>query len=312
MTMCRPCMAVFSCRCFDKAATITADDIDNSDTEKRGPQIVSGSWQLCTVTQVEEVKWLFRMIPIWICTIFFTTAYTQVYSLFVIQGEAMDTRLGNFNVPSAGLYAVDCVTVVICIVVYNYWLIPFARRWTGCPEGFSGLQRIGIGMPIVALAMLEAAFVEMARLRKRANGGNISILWQVPQYITTGVSETFTYIGQMHFFYDQAPDAMRSIGSALPQASVALGNYVNTFLVLMVSRATGTPGWIPDSGSIDIGHLDYFFFLVSILALVNFGLFSILSMQYKYTDRHDFSPSPQAMPLFSADDGANSEEHSRG
>ena len=283
------------CRCFDKAAIITDDEMDKSDMENKGPRIVSSPWRLCTVTQVEEVKWLCHMIPIWICTIFYTTAYTQVFSLFVIQGAAMDTHLGSFNVPPASLYAVDCVTVVVCIMAYNKWLMPLARQWTGRPEGLSGLQRIGLGMPIIVLAMLEAGFVEMVRLRKRGTGGNISILWQVPQFMTTGISETFTYIGQMQFFYDQAPDAMRSIGSTLTPASTALGNYLNILLVRVISRLTGNPGWIPNSGSIDMGHLDYFFFTIAILTLINFGFFCLISTGYKYIERHEISPSLPAM-----------------
>lgn len=295
-----------SLRFFDKAATITDADID-----KRSPQIISNSWRLCTVTQVEEVKWLCRMLPVWACTIFYTTAYTQVYSLFVIQGAAMDTKLGGFNVPPAALYAVDCVTVVLCVVAYNYWLVPLARRWTGQEEGLTGLQRIGLGMPIVAVAMFEAGFVEMVRRQKRQSGGNISLLWQLPQYMTTGISETFTYIGQMQFFYDQSPDAMRSMGSALPQASVALGSYVNSLLVIIVSKLTGSPGWIPDSDSIDKGHLDYFFFLLATITLINFGLFLLSSIHYKYTTRQELSPSSQALPFLSPHDMSN-QEHNHG
>ena len=150
-------------------------------------------------------------------------AYTQMFSLFVIQGATMDTHVGDFNVPPTSLFAIDCVAMVISIIVFNYQLMRLARRWTGRVDGLSGLQRIGLGMPIIVLAMLEAGIVEMVRLRKRRTGGNISILWQVPQYMSTGISETFTYLGQLYFFYDQAPNVMRSMGSTLTSTSVALG-----------------------------------------------------------------------------------------
>lgn len=285
-------------RFFDKAATVTDTDFD-----KGGLQIVSNPWHLCTVTQVEELKWLCRMLPVWACTIFYTTAYTQVYSLFVIQGAAMETQLGGFDVPPAGLYAVDCVTVVVCVVVYNYWLVPCTRKHTGQDNGLSRLQRIGLGMPLIAIAMVEAGVLEMARRHKAQRGESVSILWQLPLYVTTGISETFTYIGSMHFFYDQAPDAMRSLGSALPQASVALGNYVSSLLITIISKRSGSPGWIPDS--INDGHLDYFFYLLGALSLVNFGLFLLSSMYYKYTSRQDLSPSAQVLPFLSPHDMSN-------
>ena len=158
---------------------------------------------------------------------------------------------------------------------------------------------MSLSLGIIVLAMLEAGLVEMVRLRKRGTGGNISILWQVPQYMSTGISETFTYLGQLYFFYDQAPDAMRSMGSALTPASVALGNYVNMLLVLIVSRLTGSPGWIPNSGSIDTGHLDYFFFMVAILTIINFGLFCLISIRYKYMERLQISPALPPISLCS-------------
>ncbi|KAH7288745.1 hypothetical protein KP509_31G039800 [Ceratopteris richardii] len=280
-----------SLRCLDKAAAITETDFDNENN-----QIRRNSWHLCTVTQVEELKWVLRMLPVWACTIFYTTAYTQVYSLFVIQGAAMDTQLGSFNVPPASLYAVDCMTVVLCVLAYNYWLLPQIRKWTALEEGLSGLQRIGVGMPIIGLAMFEAGLVEVVRRNKVQRLSNLSILWQLPLYITTGISEIFTYIGMMHFFYDQAPDAMRSLGSALLPASVALGDYVSSLLITIVGRVSGSPGWLPDS--IDKGHLDFFFFLLGGLSFLNFALFSLASVHYKYTSRHRVLPSPQAPPHY--------------
>ncbi|KAB8088631.1 hypothetical protein EE612_013287, partial [Oryza sativa] len=38
---------------------------------------------LCTVTQVEEVKCILKMLPIWLCTIVYSVVFTQMASLFV-------------------------------------------------------------------------------------------------------------------------------------------------------------------------------------------------------------------------------------
>ncbi|EFJ26574.1 hypothetical protein SELMODRAFT_18018, partial [Selaginella moellendorffii] len=89
----------------------------------------------------------------------------------------------------------------------------------------------------------------------------MSILWQIPQYFLVGASEIFTSLGQLEFFYDQAPDAMRSLATALALSTVALANYLSSFLVAVISHATsssGSYGWIPNN--LNRGHLDYFFF----------------------------------------------------
>ncbi|OWM66107.1 hypothetical protein CDL15_Pgr007741 [Punica granatum] len=87
----------------------------------------------------------------------------------------------------------------------------------------------------------------------------LSIFWQVPQRLLIGFAEVFTLIGQLEFFYDQAPDGMRSMCSALLLAAFALGNFLNTLLVTVVTVVTtrnGNLGWIPDN--LNRGHLDYF------------------------------------------------------
>eukprot|EP00951_Prasinocladus_malaysianus_P040739 scaffold471826_cov25-Prasinocladus_malaysianus.AAC.1 len=76
------------------------------------------------------------------------------------------------------------------------------------------LQRIGWGQFVAMLAMLAAAWVEHLRLGYVDDGRFVGeddgpvtmIIWyQVPQYILIGLSEVFTSIGQLEFFYNQAP-----------------------------------------------------------------------------------------------------------
>jgi len=90
-------------------------------------------------------------------------------------------------------------------------------------------------------------------------------------------------VGQLEFFYDQAPDAMRSLCSALSLTTVALGNYLSTVLVTIVTRITtthGRLGWIPDN--LNRGHLDYFFWLLAVLSLLNFLVYLVIAKWYKY------------------------------
>jgi peptide/histidine transporter 3/4 len=44
---------------------------------------------------------------------------------------------------------------------------------------------------------------------------SLSIFWQIPQYVLIRASEVFMYVGQLEFFNGQAPDGLKSFGSAL-------------------------------------------------------------------------------------------------
>lgn len=249
-------------------------------------------WRLCTVTQVEELKAIVRLLPIWATGIIFSAVYSQMSSLFVLQGERMDTRVGNssFKIPPASLSIFDTLSVIFWVPIYDRFIVPVTRKFTGHKNGLTQLQRMGIGLFISILSMIAAAVLELIRLRmvREHNYYDLpempmSIMWQVPQYFLIGCAEVFTFIGQLEFFYEQAPDAMRSLCSALSLTTVALGNYLSSLLVTIVtsiSTKNGNLGWIPDN--LNRGHLHYFFWLLTVLSVLNMGAFLLVSKWYTY------------------------------
>ncbi|KAJ4835677.1 hypothetical protein Tsubulata_036467, partial [Turnera subulata] len=267
---------------LDKAAVETEEDRSNG---------LSDPWRLCTVTQVEELKAIVRLLPIWASGILFATVYTQMSTMFVLQGNTMDQHMGpTFTIPSASLSLFDTVSVIFWAPVYDRIIVPNARKITGHERGFTQLQRMGIGLVISIFSMLVAGILEVSRLHfvRRHNYYDLktipmSIFWQVPQYFLIGCAEVFTFIGQLEFFYDQAPDAMRSLCSALSLTTIALGNYLSTLLVTVVTKVTtrgGKLGWIPDN--LNRGHLDYFYWLLAFLSVINFLVYLWIARWYKY------------------------------
>ncbi|CAL9761315.1 unnamed protein product [Musa acuminata subsp. burmannicoides] len=267
---------------FDKAATVT--DLDTK-TES-----FSNPWRLCTVTQVEELKILVRMFPVWATTIVFSAVYAQISTMFVEQGMVMDTSIGSFTIPPASLSTFDVISVIVWVPIYDRILVPVARRFTGKERGFSELQRMGIGLFISILAMAAAAVVEIRRLDIAKAEGLVSekvaiplsIFWQTPQYFLVGAAEVFTFIGSLEFFYDQSPDAMRSLCSALSLLTTALGNYLSSFILTVVTSVTtrgGRTGWIPDN--LNEGHLDYYFWLLTGLSFLNLLIYVACANRYK-------------------------------
>lgn len=90
----------------------------------------------------------------------------------------------------------------------------FLPALRACGLRITMLQRIGWGQVVAILAMLAAAWVESKRLALAAEGKFVDkdqkvvdmVIWyQTPQYVLVGLSEVFTSIGQLEFFYNQAP-----------------------------------------------------------------------------------------------------------
>jgi peptide/histidine transporter 3/4 len=268
--------------CLDKAAVI-------SETELKTGNLLD-SWRLCTVTQVEELKILIRMFPIWATGIAFSAVYAQMSTMFVEQGTMMDTTVGSFTIPPASLSTFDVLSVIFWVPVYDRIIVPIARKFTGKERGFSELQRMGIGLFLSVLCMSAAALLEIRRLQIATELGltdenvavPLSILWQIPQYTLLGAAEIFTFIGQLEFFYDQSPDAMRSLCSAFSLLTTSLGSYLSAFILTVVTYLTtrnGRTGWIPDN--LNEGHLDNYFWLLAGLSFANLLIYVVCAIKYK-------------------------------
>ncbi|KAF9625948.1 hypothetical protein IFM89_027816 [Coptis chinensis] len=269
---------------LDKAAYITSDDFSQQ------KKIHPSPWRLCTVTQVEEVKCILRLLPIWLCTIIYSVVFTQMASLFVEQGAVMKTTVGKFRIPPAGMSAFDILSVAFFVFLSRRVLDPIVSRVRNMKsKGLTELQRMGIGLIIAIMAMVSAGIVECYRLKSvrkdctDCNGSSsLSIFWQVPQYALIGASEVFMYVGQLEFFNDQAPDGLKSFGSALCMTSISLGNYVSSLLVsivMKISTKDNMPGWIP--GNLNRGHLDRFFFMLAALTAIDFVVYMACAKWYK-------------------------------
>ncbi|RWW80829.1 hypothetical protein BHE74_00010804, partial [Ensete ventricosum] len=267
---------------LDKAATVT--DLDRETVCSINP------WRLCTVTQVEELKILTRMFPVWATTIVFSAVNAQMSTLFVVQGMVMDRSIGSFVIPPASMSTVDVISVIVWVLLYDNIVVPVARRFTGNERGFSDVQRMGIGLFTSVLAMAAAALVEIKRLDIANAEGLVhekvavplSIMWQTPQYSLIGAAEVFTYVGSLAFFYNQAPDAMRSLCSALSLLTIGLGSYLSSLIVTAVTSLStwgGNPGWIPDN--LNEGHLDYHFWLLAGLSSLNLWIYAACAKRYR-------------------------------
>lgn len=184
----------------------------------------------------------------------------------------MDNRVGAFTVPPASLATFHTATIIVGIPIYDALVAPLARRVTGSDgdRGLSQLQRLGVGLALSVAAMAYAALLEARRLAMAAGGRPVmSIMWQAPAFAVIGAAEVFTTAGALEFFYDQSPGGMKSLGTSLAQLAIAAGSYLNSAVLGAVVAATarGGSGWIPED--LNEGHLDYFFWLVAALSVVN-------------------------------------------
>ncbi|KAK6928279.1 Proton-dependent oligopeptide transporter family, partial [Dillenia turbinata] len=290
-------------RFLNKSAVIASEDRFNLDGSAANP------WKLCSIQEVEGVKCIIRVIPIWASAILYHIAIAQQQIYAVFQALQSDRRLGshNFNVPAASYAIFAMLSLTLWIPIYDQILIPLLRRFTGKEHGITLLQRMGTGILLSSITSLVSGFVELKRrnlaltrpaLGIAPKGGTISSMsafWLAPQLTLAGLCEAFAAIGQIEFYYRQFPENMRSIAMSFFFLGIACASYLNSFLVNLVQRITSkntNTDWLDED--LNKGKLDYFYYMIAASGVLNFGYFVICAKWYKYKGDGDSTHKVEA------------------
>ncbi|KAA8545327.1 hypothetical protein F0562_020111 [Nyssa sinensis] len=275
-------------RCLDKAAILRQDS-------KPTP------WTVCTVTQVEEVKILTRMLPIIGSTILMNTCLAQLTTFSVQQGSIMDLYLGTFKVPAPSIPIIPLVFMSILVPIYEFFFVPFARKITNHPSGISQLQRVGVGLVLSAISMAIAGIVEVKRRHQSIKNPlkPISVFWLSFQYGIFGIADMFTLVGLLEFFYKEAPASMKSLSTSFTWISLSIGYFLSSVFVDIINSVTkriapSKKGWLHGI-ILDDNNLNLFYWFLAIVSVLNFFNYLYWASWYKYKTEDPVTDQPKSV-----------------
>ncbi|GAB2240657.1 hypothetical protein Droror1_Dr00021175 [Drosera rotundifolia] len=276
-------------RFLEKAAMITEEDELNIGGTAVKP------WELCSIEQVEQVKCLMRIIPIWVSgTIYYVFLVTLMQNNVVFQAQQSNrhVRGTTFQIPSGSFFAFSMLAITFFVPLYDRLIVPAISKITKRESGITPLQRIGFGMIVSIPTLLLAGIVEKKRRTMALASGSftspMSWVWLVPQMVLGGLSDAFAIIGLFEFYYNEVPDNMKSLGGSFYCCGMAMASYLTSFIVTMVHKATTgsrTGNWLPDD--LNKGRLDYYYYFIAAMELVNLVYFLACAKSYKYKGSWD-------------------------
>ncbi|CAH1417811.1 unnamed protein product [Lactuca virosa] len=246
-------------------------------------------WRFCPVTQVEQTNQMMKMVPILIAMFIPSTLGAQTHTLFIKQGVTLVRSMGpHFEIPPACLSVFVTIFLLISIILYDRFFVPTIRKYTKNPRGITLLQRMTIGLVLHVFIMIIASVVERKRLSVAKDHGLIgndqvvplSIFILLPQFALMGIADSFLEVAKLEFFYDQAPEGMKSLGTAYWTTSIGIGYFLSSFILSTVAKVTksnGHKGWILDD--LNESRIDYYYGFYAILSFVNL-LFFLVAVKY--------------------------------
>ncbi|KAM4072643.1 hypothetical protein ACB094_11G153500 [Castanea mollissima] len=257
-------------RCLDKAMIIDSHD---------AMRTIRDPWRLCSLNQVEEVKLVLRLFPIWLSCLMFPIIMSQINTYFTKQGSTMHRAITpHFTIPPASLQALVGLTILFNIPLYDRVFVHITRKFTGHPSGITVLQRIGIGLFLSIFVMVVSALVEAKRINIAEEYNLLDhpkaivpmkVWWLLPQYIIAGLADIFTF-------------ATRSLGAALYLSVTGVGNFICSAIISMVQTISSRYGeeWL--GGNINRAHLDYFYWVLAGLSSLNFCVYVWIAKGFVY------------------------------
>ncbi|GAB4839928.1 hypothetical protein Ancab_020638 [Ancistrocladus abbreviatus] len=197
----------------------------------------SNKWSLYSIQQIEEVKCLIKVLPIWASGIICFTTVTQQVTFVVSQALSMDRHLGpKFQIPPGSVSLISMITVGVFVPIYDRILVLVFK---GSPN--------------------------------------------TKKLILLGFAEAFNFIGQIEFYNQQFPENMRSIATSLFFYTIEGANYLSSLVVSLVHGLTGRngkPDWL--TNDINQGRVDYLYYLLVGLGVINLVYFVLCARKYKY------------------------------
>uniref|UniRef100_A0ACD5Z525 Uncharacterized protein n=1 Tax=Avena sativa TaxID=4498 RepID=A0ACD5Z525_AVESA len=265
-------------RFLNRAAVITASE---TSVVRR-----ASDWRLCRVQQVEDLKSLLAVFPLWSSGIVVAMSIGIMIGMIILQALAMDRSIGHrFKIPAGSIGVCSLLAFIAITPVLDRVVFPIWRRIAGTPP--STLQRVGIGHVVNIAGMVAAALVERRRLSivQVLHGANeaagwvtpMSVMWLIFPLGTVGIAEALHLPGNMAFYYMEFPKTLRSLATAMAPLLIAMGFYLSTAFIDIVGRVTA---WLP--GNINQGRLDNVYWTLAVALTINFGYFLLCASRYKY------------------------------
>ncbi|KAF3329300.1 protein NRT1/ PTR FAMILY 4.6-like isoform X1 [Carex littledalei] len=249
-----------------------------------------GDWSFCSTTQVEEIKIILRMLPIFLSSTVGYLPFSLLMTFTVQQGGTMNTQLGKIHISPASLFVIPITFQMVTLVIYDRMIVPLLRKLTGYPGGITHLQRVGIGFVFAAVATAVAALVETKRKKVAIDHGLIdsstgipmSVFWLGLQFFFLGIIDVTSFVGLLEFFYSEISTRMKSIGTSIFFCILGLSAWLSSFLINVVNKVTRNgegKGWL-DGANLNKSHLDRFYWLLSVIGLLSFLNYAYWANKY--------------------------------
>lgn len=183
---------------------------------------------------VLETRILLNVLVLFLPLPIFWALYDQQGSRWTFQATRMNGDIGWFTILPDQMQVVNPFLILTFVPLFEFAFYPLLKL-IGLHKP---LQKMAIGGILAGISFLFSMIVQFAIDR----GEPVSILWQLPQYVTMALGEVMFSVIGLEFSFTHAPKSMKTIIAAMWLVSSLIDNASCSFLHLLFIRQLTVAG----------------------------------------------------------------------
>lgn len=272
-------------KCLDKAAMI----VDPNEVNANG--WACDKWRLCSVQQVENLKSVIGILPIWVSGVGCMLVIDQKSTFGVLQAIQMTRTIGprlrpKFTIPPGWMTEIAMITLSIWIFIYEGIYVPKLSKLMKKDARLTMVMRVRMGIIMSILCMVTAGIIEKKRRDSALSNDTyvapLHVYWLIPQFALSGLAEAFACVTMMEFFTTRMPESMRTVASAVFFISLSISSYLSSFIVNIIHKLSRTDGGMSWLGGHDLNknRLDYYYHIIAGFGVLNLIYFTLFGSKF--------------------------------
>ncbi|CAK9135743.1 unnamed protein product [Ilex paraguariensis] len=250
-------------------------------------------WRLCRITEVEETKIFFRMIPMLMPFVICGIVSSVRTSFFLEQAMSITHRFRFLTFSFLIFFYASSMYISASI----YALIAIIRRIFGMvKQKHIPIIGIGFGIMISIFCCIVVALVEQTRLTVAKGHGLInvpqstipmSIFWLIPQFVLLGAPQGILLSNMTHFLVNHVPNSMQSYLSKLTEAFLGVGFIASVLTVNVVGKISderGGESWFRET--LNKSQLDKYYYTLPTMSCANLFFYPLVASWFNYKEVH--------------------------
>ncbi|KAF9764182.1 Solute carrier family 15 member 1 [Nosema granulosis] len=178
------------------------------------------------IEQADENYNIMRILKLFGPITFFWMLFDQQATTWVEQGFKMKntSMIGNTNIKilSSQMQTFNSIFILLFIPLFSRVIYPFIE-YIGIK--LTPIKKMACGIFLASVSFIISAYIEHMIYIASLKGEQMSILWQLPQYLILTAGEIMLNMTGLEFAYSEAPESMKTLILACWLLTVTFGNF---------------------------------------------------------------------------------------